>query len=1062
MVHTDEPRVGENRSLGNVCQEAKDFLRDLCDEGFFADKAAFEARLQEVFDEIVHGARDGIAREDKIQKRLGGSWTQTYKELEFGVRRSWRNSRKCIARNHHQDLKLCDLRSITTSAGMAKELLRNAIQAFNNGRIEPTAFVFAPRQIDGRGAMIWNNQILGFAGYRMDDDGSILGDPANLELTTAIMELGWTPPKTRGRWDLLPLVVMAEGDKPAMMEIPAPLSRLVHINHPEYPRIGELGLKWVAAPALTRLGFDIGGVQYTAAPFIGWFMDAEIGVRNLTDSFRYNVLPDVIKAMGLAEGRFKDGLEDFEDLPEYEQLKMLSNAQSELTYATQLSFNQAGITMSDSLTASKKWCKFDDEFKEKNGYRLPADPYWIAPPQGSIIPLWHRGGAPNYQPKPMISKHVQDPIKAWRREKSKGELTTEPTEIMTLRQSVASLPELFGKKPEVTPEEADEYEDADTTCSISPLSNSLVSWPSSSQTSPSRSPVSRSSTSTLTEQKSIAIYFCSAGTVAEKLARRLYKTIESLKDAMNVALHPSVQSLDYLNSENITQDKILLMFVSSTGKGEVPANGAAFLRLKAPTSFEGVSFAVFGNGDSRYSATYNGAAKLIDEHMLMLGGRSMIGKVFRGDTATEPIPYKAVKNWWTVLQPKVEELLCGSKLAHSSVPGPGPKGHSTEIQGDDAAERLVDYSTDLPFLKDASIVSTKPATSLERSQRSMLLTLDIGTEKYKDMNCIQILPLNHPSKVDRALIALNIDRDDTFEITEQGSSTNAEFLSSCADLERPFKSMDWLSASQVKFGSLMEKMFGQLSALESLELLRKSNLISQFETSKILHSMDLLYLRTYSVASSPNEPTSITSSSSPTNNTVSIMLKRIPSGRFSTTFLEDHAGEIKPLVKYRIVDSVAGPSVRSLISDSKGNAGNAPLILIATGAGFGPIRNLIKARIAAIQKERANSTASKISIYLGLHPTDVPLVKPTLQVATQLGLTEKVEIVEGNEDKRRVQGALSENADPLKKAVKEQGGHVFVCANEQAAEGIKDVFMRIMPAAWEEGKKPDWYLEENF
>ena len=28
--------------------------------------------------------------------------------------------------------------------------------------------------------------------------------------------------------------------------------------------------------------------------------------------------------------------------------------------------------MTDSLTASIKWCRYDDDFKERNGFRLPA------------------------------------------------------------------------------------------------------------------------------------------------------------------------------------------------------------------------------------------------------------------------------------------------------------------------------------------------------------------------------------------------------------------------------------------------------------------------------------------------------------------------------------------------------------------------------------------------------------------------------------------------------------------------------------------------------------------
>ena len=108
--------------------------------------------------------------------------------------------------------------------------------------------------------------------YEMEN-GTILGDPMNIQLTKDIMELGWNPPEPRTRWDLLPLVTMAEDDLPVFVEIPPSLRKLVSIGHPEYCiEFQKLGLKWVAFPALTRLGFDIGGVQYTATPFIGWYV----------------------------------------------------------------------------------------------------------------------------------------------------------------------------------------------------------------------------------------------------------------------------------------------------------------------------------------------------------------------------------------------------------------------------------------------------------------------------------------------------------------------------------------------------------------------------------------------------------------------------------------------------------------------------------------------------------------------------------------------------------------------------------------------------------------------
>ena len=52
-------------------------------------------------------------------------------------------------------------------------------------------------------------------------------------------------------------------------------------------------------------------------------MDAEIGVRDLADSFRYNVLPNIIDALGFARDKLHGDIEVFEDLPEYEKLSML-------------------------------------------------------------------------------------------------------------------------------------------------------------------------------------------------------------------------------------------------------------------------------------------------------------------------------------------------------------------------------------------------------------------------------------------------------------------------------------------------------------------------------------------------------------------------------------------------------------------------------------------------------------------------------------------------------------------------------------------------------------------
>lgn len=105
MLHTDEPRVGENRALGVVEKEAREFLEELRHEGFFASDKDFCERLRAVLKEIRSGASDGIIRQGKKNGKIGGNWTQTPTELEFGLRRAWRNSRKCIMRSHCEELK---------------------------------------------------------------------------------------------------------------------------------------------------------------------------------------------------------------------------------------------------------------------------------------------------------------------------------------------------------------------------------------------------------------------------------------------------------------------------------------------------------------------------------------------------------------------------------------------------------------------------------------------------------------------------------------------------------------------------------------------------------------------------------------------------------------------------------------------------------------------------------------------------------------------------------------------------------------------------------------------
>lgn len=900
--------------------------------------------------------------------------------------------------------------------------------------------------------MIWNHQVLEFAGYEMND-GTILGDPNSTGLTKAIIELGWTPPRPRSRWDLLPLVVMADGDVPAMVEIPSELGRLVEIRHPRYTaEFEKLDLKWVTVPALTRLGFDIGGVQYTAAPFIGWFMDAEIGVRDLADTFRYNALPDIAQALGLIDTTI-EGLEGLEDLPEYERLSVLSRSQQELTYAVHWSYQQAKVSMSDTLTASTKWCRYDDDFKAKNGFRLPADPYWLAPPQGSIVPIWHRGGAPNYQPKPLICRHVQDPLKAWGREKVN--LPTTAKLLHFVDTKIPDRPMLPGKSSSsycVVPTPRRRDEGYGGILAGRPTPQTMFASQTQASSVEPQTFHDRQSSSPL----SVTVFFCSAGTFAEKVAVKLTDRLGDLaQGCMNLSVCPTIEPLNQLQASAIRPGSIVLLVVSSTGQGEVPANGSRFIamcdreagkRLTSPQrSFR---YAIYGNGDSRYAATYNGAAHIIDQRLQQIGGLTLAGGLHQGDTAVATTALQALNSWWTKLRPAIQDLASDSpKLRRANSDddfGKGPTIRTIDFQTEATSRHQVRFKQLSTDYQEARITNINPSYR-EHHQGTYLVTLDTGGRRYEDMGCIQVLPINSPPKVRRALRALGVSASATLCLNIPGTDepSYSAFLTEYIDLECPFPNFEWLQT--LATNTVSEDTLNSRPSLDVLEHLHSSGHLpaETTPTTNICLALPPLHPRTYSIASS----LSYTSTTLPKttihkpSNQLTILTKPFPTGRFSHTFLSSSTPPA-PL-RYRLLPSPPAEKLLTIPSTT-------PLIIIATGAGFAPVRCVLQRRIAASRSSQApdtNTNNQSISLFLGLKPADMSLFSSILnEAAATPHLLSQLCIVPSNSDGVRVYDRLLEEGtrEKIREIVVERRAWVFVCTGIEAARGTREVLESVL------------------
>ena len=315
-----------------------------------------------------------------------GTWTPRFEELEHGARMAWRNNARCIGRLFWPSLKVRDLRHLSEPAEVHQALLEHLETATNSGKIQPFITVFAPATNQGSSVRIWNHQLLGYAGYEQPD-GSILGDPKNLAFTREALALGWESAGTR--FDLLPLIIQKRGCAPVLFPPPHAQALEIPLTHPTLLWFSDLGLKWYAVPILSDMKLRIGGIDFPAAPFNGWYMGTEIGSRDLGDEARYDMLPAIAQKMGIDRGNdplWKD------------------RALVELNAAVIFSYEQAGVRIVDHHRASSEFMEFTAR-EMKAGRAVSADWSWIVPPMSSsATPVFHklwenRSQLPDYLPQ---------------------------------------------------------------------------------------------------------------------------------------------------------------------------------------------------------------------------------------------------------------------------------------------------------------------------------------------------------------------------------------------------------------------------------------------------------------------------------------------------------------------------------------------------------------------------------------------------------------------------------------------------------------------------------------
>ncbi|KAB1255507.1 Nitric oxide synthase; brain, partial [Camelus dromedarius] len=319
--------------------------------------------------QFLFGSKAHMERLEEVNKEIETTSTYQLKDTEliYGAKHAWRNASRCVGRIQWSKLQVFDARDCTTAHGMFNYICNHIKYATNKGNLRSAITIF-PQRTDGKHDFrVWNSQLIRYAGYKQPD-GSVLGDPANVEFTEICIQQGWKPP--RSRFDVLPLLLQANGNDPELFQIPPELVLEVPIRHPKLEWFKDLGLKWYGLPAVSNMLLEIGGLEFSACPFSGWYMGTEIGVRDYCDSSRYNILEEVAKKMNLDMRKTSSLWKD--------------QALVEINIAVLYSFQSDKVTIVDHHSATESFIKhMENEYRCRGG--CPADWVWIPDPWNTHV-----------------------------------------------------------------------------------------------------------------------------------------------------------------------------------------------------------------------------------------------------------------------------------------------------------------------------------------------------------------------------------------------------------------------------------------------------------------------------------------------------------------------------------------------------------------------------------------------------------------------------------------------------------------------------------------------------
>ncbi|XP_072398883.1 nitric oxide synthase, salivary gland isoform X3 [Diabrotica undecimpunctata] len=1036
------------RASDDVLEHAKDFLNQYFTSIRRQNTPAHEARWEQVQKEV----------------NANGTYQLTETELIYGAKLAWRNASRCIGRIQWSKLQVFDCRYVTTTSGMFEAICNHIKYSTNKGNIRSAITIF-PQRTDGKHDFrVWNPQLIAYAGYRQAD-GSVIGDPISVEFTDICLQLGW---KSKGsRWDILPLVLSANGHDPDFFDIPKEYVIEVPLVHPEYEWFKDFDLRWYCVPAVSNMMFDCGGIQFTAAPFNGWYMCTEIGSRDICDPQRLNMTEIVASKMGLDT---RSPVTLWKD-----------KALVECNLAVLHSFQLNGITIVDHHTASESFMKhLENENRLRNG--CPADWVWIVPPlSGSITPVFHQEMALYYL-KP--SYEYQEP--AWkthewdvsRKGDPKNKKPRRKFHFKQIARAVKFTSKLFGRALSRRIKATVLY--ATETGKSESFAKKLCELFGHAFNAQVYS-MDDYDISNIEHEAMLLVVTSTFGNGnppenGEEFAQNLYKMKMaqvgiSNGEASSLSMATS-KSFIKVNSQTEANAKYNQLDRLNSMKGSL--NEALIDDTFGPLS--NVRFAVFGLGSSAYPH-FAAFGKYVDKLLGELGGE----RIMKLTTGDELCGLEQAFNEWA---PQVFTAACDTFCLDDVV-----------VDVDDARNRMVKELTEqnVRFLERETTAAVEglskchnkkinPSklirrTNLHKSNdpKSTILLEFSSTSTYKPGDHLAVYPLNRSDIVDGVIKKLrgadNPDVSVELQLMEETHTSNGivrnwkphQRLPSCSIRELYQRYLDITTPATPNllkyFASIAtsEEDKKQLTLLatdsasyEEWRHWRYPHLLEVLEQfpSVLPHAallsaqLSVLQPRYYSISSSqrlnPNE----------IHLTVAVVQYKTQDGAgdlhygVCSNYLKDV--ELNTEV-YTVVRSAPGfylPTDESL-----------PIIAVGPGTGIAPFRGFWQER-EAILKEKPGNLGKKW-LFFGCRTKDMDLFGDEKDEMVKMNVMDRVFLAlsrEPGEPKVYVQDlALKESAAIYQLLVKEKG-HLYICGDITMAE---DVYQTVQNIIQKEGKMSD-------